>query len=248
MSTTALDLITGAMRDLNALGSGQSPTGNEGSDCLAALNQYRDWLALERLALFSTVRTVKALTASTATYTIGTGGAINLVRPDWIDQAGVILDSSASDTTERPIAIASDYEYARWSQKARTGAPLQAIWYDHASTAGLGIISVLPVPTVSTTSLVLYTPGGHVTAFADLTTAYTLARGFERMLRKNLALEIAPMFSAQPSPWLMKQAAESLAAVKRMGFRMDRLRCDPELVAGNGDGYGRWNISTGGYD
>jgi hypothetical protein len=240
---TALSIITGAMHDLNALGSGQQPTGNEGVDCLTALNQYRDWLGLERGMLYSTVRTVKTLAASTASYTIGSGGSIDLVRPSWIDHATVVLDNTASPVTERPIDVLSDAAYAAWSQKARTGSPLQAIWYNHVSAAGLGTISVLPIPTVGTTQLVLYTPGGELTAFADLTTVYTLPRGFERALRKNLALEISPMFAAQPSAFLLKQAQDSLAAIKRTAVRMDRLRCDPGLVAVGGG----WDIESDGY-
>jgi hypothetical protein len=64
--------------------------------------------------------------------------------------------------------------------------------------------------------------GTTFTAFADLTTSYTLAAGFARMLRKNLAVRMMPMLvlylKGKPELDQVKQdAAEALAALDGVG-------------------------------
>lgn len=235
---SGLEFITGALHDLGVLAEGEAPSGQEAADALIVLNQMADALGIERLILYEIVRTTQTLTASTASYTIGTGGTINIVRPVWIDHAGLVVDTTATPPVEIPISVLTDDEYARWPSKTLTSTQPYAIWYDYKWTAGLGTVFVLPIPTVSTTQLVLYTPGVAVAQFANLSTVYTFPPGYQRALRKNLALEIAPMFHASPSPLLVNQAIESKAAIKRANHRPSHIQCDPALVGPSGT----WNI------
>jgi hypothetical protein len=234
---TAQTLIEGALKDLGVLGAGEAADADDLTDALVALNDMASSLGLERLTLYQRVRTTKTLTASTASYTIGSAGSIALDRPLWIDEAKLVYDTTASTPTEIPLDILTDQQYAAWPQKTLTSSQSQAIFYDYGLNAsGYGTIYVLPIPTVNTTQLVLYTPGGALSTFADTTTDYVVPRGWNRMLRKNLALELAPMFQAQPSPLLVKQAAESKAVVKIANVRPLPLDGPPR---------GRWRIEAG---
>ena len=52
-STTALDLITGALRDINALESGEVPTAQDANDALQVLNDLLESWSIEKLFIFS---------------------------------------------------------------------------------------------------------------------------------------------------------------------------------------------------
>lgn len=241
---TILQIVRGALNEIGVLAGGEDPQAAEGADALSIFNDYIDSLGADRLAMYAVIRTVKTLASGTASYTIGTGGDISLVRPNWIQDAMLVLDSAASPPREVPLDILTDTEYAEWSDKARQGSSSQAIYFDHGWTAGLGIVYPLPIPNVGTTQLVLYTPSEPIAQAASLTTSVTFPPGIRRMLRKNLALELAPSYpGAVISPLLMQQAAESKAKWKSSNVRPTTRGCDPALLRGGG-----WfDMDSGGY-
>lgn len=238
----AIELITAALKELGVVGAGETPSSDLTTDALSTLNLWIDSLGTERLTMFKLTRTTKTLAASTASYTVGTGGSINITRPLWIEAAGLVLDTTASTPTEIPISVFTDQEYAGIPQKTLTATQPSGIYYDHGWTSGLGIIYPLPIPTVGTTQLVLYTPT-PVSEFADLSaTDYTFPAGYRRALTKGLAIELAPQFGASISDLLVQQAAESMADVKRSNFRLEELSIDP---AYGPQGRAIYNIYTG---
>ncbi|HYE88054.1 MAG TPA: hypothetical protein VEA16_16945 [Vicinamibacterales bacterium] len=242
---TANEIITGALFDLGVLAAGETPAAEDSEAARVCLNDLGDALGLERLTLYKTVRTTKTLASGTASYTIGSGADISVVKPAWIDRAMLVIDTSATYPTEKPISVLTPDEYAAWPQKTLPAPLSMAIFYDHGhNSSGYGTIYPLPIPNVGTTQLVLYTPGGEVATFADLVTDYALPRGYKRALRKNLALEIAPLFDAVPSPLLVRQADESKAALKRVNVPALILSCEPAIV-GPGTG-GHFNINIDG--
>jgi hypothetical protein len=171
--------------------------------------------------MYAVVRTTKTLTANVASYTIGSGGDINLVRPLWIEDAAIVLDITATDATEIGIDVLTDEQYARWPLKSLKASQALALYYDHGWTAGLGKLYPLPIPNVSTTQLVIYTPQQPASQFADYnTTSYTFPPAVRRMLRKNLALELAPSYPASVvSSLLLQQAKDSKAQFKSSNVR-----------------------------
>jgi len=240
---TARDIVTRALKTLGVLAAGETPTAEDASDALDALNDMVDSWQLERLFIHEIVRTVKTLAASTATYTIGTGGAINVTRPTWIDAARVILDLAATTPTEIPIEVFSDQKWQDIRQKTLTSSLIQGIWFDHAWSAGLGLIYVWPIPTTGTTRLVIYAPGLAVGAFVDLNTDYTFPPGYRDALHYSLAVRLAPEFGKPLDGLVAQLAVDSLAKVKRANHRPRELACDPAITARRG--YFDWR--TGGY-
>lgn len=238
MSTTAsaMDFITWALQDLGVIAAGQTLDSAEAEDCRAPLNLLADALGIERLLLYKLVRTPKTLASGTASYTIGSGGDIDLERPNWIPKAGLILDTAATTPLEVPIDVLNDEEYAEWARKTQQLSRVFAVFYDrgHDSNAR-GTIYPLPIPSTATMQLVLYTPGGQYSAFANLDTEYTFPRGHGRAIRKNLALELAPMYpAADVSQDLRNQARASKSALKRAQSQTRKRRNDPMLVGGGG--------------
>ena len=216
---TANDLIGRTLRSIGVLASGETATSNEVSDALTILNNMVDTWGTERLTIYTVARTAFNLTSSTQDYTIGSGGTFNIARPVWI--------------------------VAAWQQigiKGTTSTYPTAFYYDKTWTAGLGQISVWPVPDNSNAQLVLYTPTA-LTQFADLTTAYTFPPGYEEALRYQLALRLAPEFGVNLSPDIRALASQTFANIKRANIRPTVLGIDPALRA---DG-GRYDWRTDGY-
>ena len=231
---SANDLITQALQLLGVLDASESPPPEMGSLGLTVLNQWIDALGTQRQSIYYVVRTQHTLTASTASYTIGTGGTINIVRPVWIDHAGLILDTGASPQYEIPITVLTDQQYQRWSPKALASSLSYGVYYDHDWTSGLGKVYPLPIPSVSTTALVLYTPEA-VTKFADLSTDYTFPPGYERGIVTNLAAELAIYFpSSRPDPRIAVMARQAHADVKRANLRLSTVAVDPSVVGRRG--------------
>jgi hypothetical protein len=232
---TANDLITRSLKTIGVLAAGETANGTDVNDALTQLNNMIDTWATNRLTIYSVARTALNLSASTQTYTIGTGGTWNIARPIWITAAGVIPDSTAAaaQKTEIPIRILTVEQWRDIAIKELTSTYPQEMYYDKTWTAGLGNIEVWPIPTSSNSQVVLYTPTALV-QFADLTTNYTFPPGYEEALRYQLALRLAPEFGRQLSPDVQMLAAETFANIKRTNTNEDVLSIDPALVSTGG--------------
>lgn len=239
---TGTALLTDSLKCLGVVSSGEAPTSAEIDDALTQVNRMIDAWGVDRLTMHAVVRTTKALTSGTQDYTIGSGGAINIVRPVVIDAAGIILDNTASPTTEVPIEVFTLQQWESVRIKALSGAPAQGIYYDKAFAAGLGTISVYPKPNVNTTTLVIYCPTA-ITAIA-LATTYTWAPGYQDAIQWNLAKRLMAQFptSQQRAAIVMQMADESMKAIKRPNHTPTELI--PEAALTQGSGRSRWNINS----
>jgi len=243
VGVSATSLITRALRLLGVVDAVDTPAAEDLAIGKTALDAFVDSLGLERASMYAIARTVYPLVAGTQTYTIGTGGVFNQVRPNWIDAFSVRPDRTATPVLELPRGTPLTIEaWQAVPAKATTGLYPTALFYDHAWTSGLGVITVYPVPTTSVCDLVLYTPTAAV-RFVDLTTIYTLPPGWERMYHFNLAREMAPDFGAPVPAFVDQVAGQSLAAIKRANYRPVDLRLDPSMPGMRGGG--RYSLYEG---
>jgi hypothetical protein len=71
VTSTALDLITGALRNINALESGETPNAQDANDALQVLNDMLESWTIEKLFVFSSNEQRFVFTPGTYQYTIG---------------------------------------------------------------------------------------------------------------------------------------------------------------------------------
>lgn len=234
MSTVA-DLISGALRALGVLASGEAPTANEQTDAFNSLNDMLDSWANERLTLYATVRASYALIPNHNPHTIGTEGSpdFSATRPIRIDRASLVLASSGN--AELPIKVQSDHEWQITQGKVTTGMPV-FLWYD--SQYPLANIWLQPVP-VEADTLVLYC-WQQLGRFASVNTTVDMPPGYLRALRFNLAKELAMEYGKSLSPEAVQAADDSLAAIKRGNAKPDYLLSDSALLR-----RGPFNIISG---
>lgn len=232
MTSTALDLITRALRLLQVIEPGETPDDDDALDALATLNELVDSWATDGTTILSTPRTQCNLVSGQASYTIGAGGDFNQVRPATYDfKASVIPDRTVTNPLEIPFdRILTVPEYQGIPVKSLTARFPDRLFYDHAYTAGLGRFYPWPVPNASVAALVLYLPT-PLSQFADLSTSYSFAPGFLKALRYNLALELAPDFEKEAPANVVRLASQSLAKIQNANTHLTPLRCDAMFLS-----------------
>lgn len=240
MATVLDALIEPALKELGVLGASETATAGEAADALAALNRMVDAWPAETLLNVSFKEPTKTftMTASVATYGVGpTGGVVLTVRPPTIAHVTVI-DTAATPDIEYPLTELTDDQWAAIPQKLLTSTMPQAWYYN--PTFPDGTLHLYPVPTGANLQGAIYAQDPTV-VFAATSTTVSLPPGYLRMIVKNLALELAPSYGREVSPVLFKQAAESMATVKRQNTRPADMEFEAAALCQRGGGY---NIYT----
>lgn len=226
-----LGYITAALQEIGALGSGDTVEGSgDVEEALVHVNRMFDDFAADQLTMLYLLRTTKALASGTASYTIGTGGDVNIVRPDEIQEAALVQDSTAAKPVEFPLDVLDQHQYARIPVKTAAGYP-RAIFYDRAFSAGLGRVWVFPIPNVANMQLVLYSKSALV-AFTALTSKadFTFAPGYQSLFHYHLALRLAGPWGRPVTQELKDFAAVALDRIQRRNVEVKDLQMDPALV------------------
>lgn len=237
MSTVA-DLITESLQRIGVLAASETATSGDMTLCFNVLNQLISGWQTERLTIYSPVRTTWTITSGNPTYTIGVGSTdINVARPVFIDRVNFI-DTSQTPDLELPLRMLTDTEYDLIPLKDLTSVLPSVVYYN--PTYPLGTLTLYPTPTSSTLSGAIYIPTA-VPQFTATSDVVSLPPGYQRFIVTNLAVEVAPLFGAQPNKLLAEAASESKADVKRANIRPYDLFIESAALVQNDSAYG-YNI------
>ena len=241
MAVAASDLITRAMKALQALGATEVPTAAEANDGLTALNALLDSWSLEGLNTYEVLERSFGLQIAKSSYTIGVTGSpdINSTRPIAITQA-YIQDANSNNF---PMTILSR---DRWNLIGNRGASIQSqipdtLFYDPQFP--LGVINIFPSPLLTYT--LFFDSALNQVTFATLTTNLSMPPGYERAMVYNLAVEINSMFGIPIPPSgpgqknITQLAQESLGNVKRANITEVVSEYDGAIVSRS---YATYNI------
>ncbi len=233
--STVSDLIKGSLRLLGAIAQGETPSSNASADALSALNDMLESWSNDGFLIYHQVIESLTLTASTASYTIGSSGAFNTTRPVRIANA-LVKQSGSND--EIPIRIYNEDEWAQISDKTLTSILPHGIYYD--PNFALGLIYVWPVPS-ATASLILYSdkPLSNFSLIAD---TVSLPPGYKEAMRYNLAVRLAPEYGRPISQDIAMIASESKAAIMRTNNEPVYMQSDVFGLVGDKK---QFNIYTG---
>lgn len=189
MSLQAQDIINSAFRKIGVLAAGETPNPDESTDALASLNALLESWSADQTTVYQIVNFSHALTASTATYTMGTGGTFNTARPIKIESAGIITP----DTLRHEMKIVGAKDWSKIEEKSLTGLLPKVLYNDNASP--LITLNIWPIPS-GTPTLDLYV-WSQLQQFAALTDNITLPPPYFRALVYALAMELAPEYGNQ---------------------------------------------------
>jgi hypothetical protein len=238
---TVADVLNLTLRDLGVLGAGEVAAAEDAADGLLVLNDWIDALKTEGLTVYSLTRTVWVLTGATS-YTIGTGGTINVDRPvSPKDIANIgYVDTSVTpnaEFTQGPPLTEDDYQSI--VNKTLT-SPIPAAWY-YNPTFPLGTLKPFPVPN-GAYSGVIYTPA-NVAEFTATSDTISLPPGYRQYFRDGLKIRLAPTFHVPVTADMKEAFSESRANVKRANQRL--VDVDLSEVAAMFSGSGPSNVYTG---
>lgn len=236
--TTALDLMKLALKDLGALGIGQTISADDTKDALDTLNQMLGQWQGERLSIFHEIEVVKAATGALS-YTIGPGGDFSTPRPTDIKAAFVRLNTGSLPVDYPIRIIRSREEYSRLSVKALTTIP-DSLFYDSAYPLGTLLWYPIPPAPYEMHIVVLDT----LPQFATATAAISLPPEYLAAIRFNLAVYLAPTYQIEPTNTLLRLAANAKRVIKRMNLQIPSMTM-PTGLTGIG---GRYNIQSDGYN
>lgn len=209
ITRTALQLITDSLKLLGVVAGHEVPTSAEQQDSFARLNELIDSWGTHEDAMFVRARQVLPLVAGTQTYALTPSPS----------PFGLSAAATLHGTAESFVSVLTDQEYTIIPDKTLAGGQVTAVVFNNSTP--LPELWVWPNPTGSQ-SLVLYFDE-PVAQFPDLVTPVTLAPGYAKAIRTNLALELAPEFGRVVDPLVLSLARESLADVKRVNFPMTEL-------------------------
>jgi hypothetical protein len=230
---TALDFIKAALRKINVLASGETPTGTEQADALGILNRMLDSWNADRLTVYNTQIQDFPLVANQQVYTLGPNGNFNVARPAKITGASVVLLSNPLQPLERPLVIYNnDQEWQEVTLKLIKTTFPEAVYDDDGFP--LRSLSFWPIPQEADTfRMYSWQP---MTAAASLTTVLTNPPGYAEAIEYNLAVRLASEFGGSVTPLIAASAVQSLANIKAANVQPVLLACGDEYVGDMGRG------------
>lgn len=224
MANTIRDLITDSLKELGAIAIGETPTADEMQDGLTVLNNMLDTWRTESLMVYGKNENVFPYVGGQSVYTIGTGGDLNMPRPETIDSA-YNRDVNGNDYK---IFTTNDYQiYADIVAKNVSATLTSVLWYN--AGVPLGTITLWPAPSDSTFSLVLWT-WTIIQEFATIDDVIVLPRGYKRAMTYNLAIELSGRYGRNPMASTVAGAIESKAQLKRMNTVVTLMSVDRSIT------------------
>lgn len=187
-------------------------------------NSFLKSKSVDGLNLYYKVRESFTLTSGTNTYTIGSGGAFDTVRPNKIKSAFIRDTNNLDHNVEiRPID-----EYYQISDKDAQDRPRE-IYYDKQYP--LGIIYLYYTPNAAEAL--------HISSFKPLETYddipvddVDVPGEYEEMFISNLALRFCPRYGRTPSPELKETALRTLQAIRNNNMAGNMTGVDLNFISG----------------
>ena len=227
--TTVANLIDLAFRDSGVLGVGQTAQAQDTTDALRRLNQMISQWQIRRWLVYHLIDSSVACDGSTY-YTVGSGGQINIQRPDKLEYAFIRQTvSSSPNQIDWPLEILTAYEdYARIEIKGLAAAPSSYLFYD----SGYPLGKIYPWPLPNSQYSVHILTKAVLQAFATTADTVLLPPEYEDVIYLNLALRLRMAYRLTADPVLTGLAKAALNTIRMANFQIRRLRMPRSVVGG----------------
>lgn len=210
---TALEIIEAAMSKLGLIGPGDTVSAEDADVSLKRLNALVDSWENEGILGYTHTITTFTLPANTTSRTIGPSLQINCARPTRIEPS-----FSRIDGIDAPLKPVDRFEYDKIAEKTYASTYPEVCFFDGGTPTGV----VYFWPAVgSAVEVHLVTP--ETGGIATLVTDYVFPPGYQRALENGLAIEIAPDFGVNLTPFLISTAASSKRLIRRQNLRVPQL-------------------------
>lgn len=235
------DLIGEALEEIGVKGADEDIEPEDALKGLKLLRRMYGTFQAKRLFLYAVKRSLFTLIASQQVHTVGNGGNIDIDRPQWISNIGVI---PAGDTVEIPLVPYRDRQaFDEERVKSLTDLYPQRYLYEPLTDAfPLGSLTFWPIQT-SAPQIALRRPLPLQTLPTDDDTAFgttlVFPPGYEELWTLGLAKRYCRPFSVAVSDDLRADLMQAEGIVKRLNDEgPPPSRTDPALTGGGG--YDMW--------
>lgn len=230
---TAQELIKASLRAIQAIATGETPTDAEIQDGLEALNMMLRYWGTKRTLIYYIEVENFTLTAGTESYTIGSSGDFDTVRP--LKISGGYTRSGGIDT---PFKVVDEKKYRDIAQKSYSGGVPRWVWYNPSWGANeRGTIYVFPAGS-GTIYLHCLKPLGEPTG---LTETVLFPGEYDDPIKWNLALRLCPEYGKRVSQELAALAVGSLDQLIAFNASLQVETVKLEILSMTR----RWNIDQG---
>ncbi len=231
--TTPLAIVSLALKDIGALGLGQTPSAEDTNDAFTKLNWMVAQWARQRLMVWHTVD-LSLVSTGAQSYTIGPSGTINVSqRPDKIEAAFLRQTNvNPQQPIDYPLVIVpSRVDYDRITLKNLASFP-RYLFYDTAYP--LGVLYPWPIPQASIYEVHI-TVKDILARFTSLTQTISLPPEYEQALEQNLAVMLCPGYSRPCPPELALMAREARNVVMNANVQLATMTMPTGLVPYGGN-------------
>lgn len=219
MIVTAQTLLNSAAQLVNIIEGGESLDATESTNGLAVLNDMLETWRLEELLIYASSDQTFNITAGVGTYAIGTGATWNTTRPVSIRNGYTTISG-----IDQPFLMIGDAEYNSISFKAQPGSWPQVANY--TASYPNGSITFWPVPAQTMTATLSLDV--VLSSVASLATSIDLPPGYSKLLKYNLAVELAAEYNVPVPPQVKEIADKTMGAVKVANLPDDVLSFDAQ--------------------
>lgn len=210
--TTANDLIQNASYIAGILGEGETLSAGEAAKGLNRLNSMLDSWRLDKLMVYQIVERTHTLVANTKSYTVGSGGDIDIERPLNIADPCFIRE----DSMDYPVKVITQKGYGSITPKSTVTSNIPGyLFYDPAYP--LGTIYLYPAP--STANVLHFSTWLELQYFDTLVEEMSLPPGYQEAIEYNLGSRLGAMQGFPISQENKQIAIQSKAAIKKNNRR-----------------------------
>ena len=224
--TTAQALIIQALKRINVVDMGETPTTQELGDRFIDLNVMLDGWAEDSVLSLAQTTIVWPLVAGQGSYTIGptgqivtTGVPFDLISATYADSNNDVL----------PLDVITREEYYQIPDRLQTQSMPELLFFDPGGTqqsSQVGTVFAFPIPDGSNT----YTVSGQFTMpfseFASLSASYNFPPSYQWAILTNFALEMCDVYGKQAGPNLMRISSKSYNTLQRTNSKVIRSEMD----------------------
>jgi hypothetical protein len=239
MQVTVLDLINGALKNLQVWSPDINLTADEEEDSIRKLTALIESVSNDSLLVYKTTADNFTLAGGVGTYTWGTGGTFNSERPVNVKACTVAISGSAGNI-DMPVAILQYDDFAAIRLKTlQTNYP-QYVYID--GDYPLNNVRFYPVP--SSAIPATFYSDKLITTVTSVTDALRLPPGYYRWLEAQLSIDLAPSFQRQASQNIFDIAKSAYRLLSSTNSEPLTMQTDAALM-GSGGRYNIFNDKTG---
>jgi hypothetical protein len=186
---TAQVIVNNALTILGILEQGGTPSTSDSNDSLAELNAMWDAWGVDEGLIYAESQISQALSAATASITIGTGATWNTTKPAKIYRAFI-----GSNTARVPLRIVAAEEYYAHRDLTAAAVTPDELFPDYNDIFSSGFMTLYTWPVQSGTPTLFLDIAVPFTAFV-LATTYILPGGYQDAIQYALAFRLIPRFA-----------------------------------------------------